>query len=91
MSPEEFNKLKSNDKWTLRKNIHKLNVQWVCGYCGIDQDYPERMWDGSRHCSECDHTLTRRTGGGQNDPFGYSFKYKIVEIRNDKLNKLGIC
>jgi len=96
MSPEEFVKLKDRDKWELSKTMITLHlskvdgIQWICGKCGCDQLPPERTWDGSICCSECDHTLTRRTGGGQNDPFGYSFRYRIQEIREEKLNALGI-
>ena len=74
MTPEIFAKLHSRDRWDVSKLLK--NVTWLCSHCQSNQGKkrPERMWDGSRHCTECDNELTRRTGGGQSDPFNYTFK-----------------
>lgn len=73
MTPRIFNKLNNRYKWDVSKELK--GVQWVCGNCGVDQ-VPERTLFDSICCSNCDEELTHRTGGGQGDPFYYTFKKK---------------
>jgi hypothetical protein len=76
MSPSEFNTLSHREKWSLSK--HMKNVIWCCGNCGLPQGKTPPaapFTGGSTHCSECDYMLTRRTGGGQNNPFNCTFKH----------------
>lgn len=65
-----FNSLPIREKWRLWK---KQVGTWACEYCtSILTDGPGRArpFHGcSIHCGVCDRELTRRTGGGMNDPF----------------------
>ena len=56
------------------------NVTWICKSCGLEQDNetPHRQFMGEEYCSECDQLLTKRTGGGQSDPFNWTFKIKTL-------------
>ena len=73
MTAEEFNALSSHEKW---QNWKKVDGIWTCPRCG------SRMSDGpvrcspfpgaARFCAECNRLLTRRTGGGQFDPFNWA-------------------
>lgn len=69
-SPEEFNNLKDQYKWTYYK--HPDN-KFVCLYCG-ERTWPRRAppFRGEAvHCSNCEEELTVRTNGGQSDPFNW--------------------
>jgi len=80
LTPEEFKKLNHNRRWEASERLR--NVSWMCEHCGEVIDYgslPTKMAMGERFCGDCDGILTRRTGGGQGDPFNYSFK-KSVDI-----------
>ena len=69
MRVEEFNILDDRAKWDNWKTLK--DVIWICENCGEEMEEPESSFMGSRHCGECDHELTRRTNGGQNNPFGW--------------------
>jgi len=75
MTPRIFDKLNHRYKWDVSKELK--NVQWLCDTCGADQGTkpPERTLE-LVCCSYCDQELTHRTGGGQSDPFYYTFKKK---------------
>lgn len=64
----QFNKLRPKEKWKLWKIQSGV---WRCPACR-DECKPLRSnpFHGcSVHCGECEHELSRRTGGGQLDPF----------------------
>ena len=71
---ETFNKLRSHEKWShwfANKKAYK--GRFSCRYCGNKSD-PERCppFPGhTMHCGNCEMELSRRTGGGQGDPFGW--------------------
>lgn len=71
---ETFNKLRSREKWSqwfANKKAYK--GRFSCRYCGNRSD-PERCqpFPGhTMHCGNCNEELSRRTGGGQGDPFGW--------------------
>lgn len=67
---EPFNDLRSNDKWDQWK---AQKGSFICPNCE-NKSKPERCspFPGTTiHCGICDQELSRRTGGGQNDPFGW--------------------
>lgn len=67
---KEFNKLPDRKKWEQWKAYKGL---FVCPYCRTPNT-PERCspFDGTTlHCGNCNEELSRRTGGGQNNPFGW--------------------
>ena len=65
-----FNSLPHGQKWNTWK---EQKGRWACGHCGAIMDdgpnHPSPFHGASVHCGECDGVLTRRTGGGQLDPF----------------------
>jgi len=71
----DFNSLTSREKWDTWK---EQKGTWHCRACG------EEMSDGPHsagpfrgttvHCGNCDAELTRRHGGGQNEPFSWVLK-----------------
>jgi hypothetical protein len=66
-----FNNLSSRDKWD---KYESLKGKWYCPNCGnrTNQPYRTSPFPGaSVCCGNCDYELTRRTGGGQNDPFNW--------------------
>jgi rubrerythrin len=67
-----FSELSDREKWETWK---EQAGSWACPHCGtILEDGPARAQPShgsSWNCSECDGELTRRTGGGQCDPFGW--------------------
>lgn len=72
MNLDAFKKYNSNTKWDISKY---LSVEWKCPYCNAHSS-PIRCepFDGEEiYCDECDTLLTRRTGGGQSDPFNWIF------------------
>lgn len=79
ITPEEFNKLSNNDKWTLIWAKKIKNALWYCLSCGelVDEGItPTTMFMGERYCGTCGSLLTKRNNGGQNMPCNYIFKYK---------------
>ena len=75
-----FNELPSQEKWDIYKKPHwkKLGT-FQCPNCKTKQN-PQRCspFPGmTLHCSNCETILTRRTGGGQNDPFNFKLTPKI--------------
>ena len=67
-----FKKLSSDERWEMSKKLK--NVVWCCESCGHLVDggkRPRREFMGELYCGNCDSLLTRRTGGGQNDPFNW--------------------
>lgn len=71
----DFNKLKSQDKWDTWK---EQEGTWHCSKCKTQLgDGPNRCSPFPRssvNCGNCDAELTRRTGGGQCDPFGWELR-----------------
>ena len=74
MTPEVFSRFNSHYKWDIA--IYLKNVLWCCQYClfRFTSEIPDRTF-GVNYCPECDEVLTYRTGGGQGDPFNYTFKF----------------
>jgi len=74
MTPFQFEKLSHRMRWDVAPLLKK--VKWLCRWCRSDQgnETPKMMFMGERYCSYCNNQLTRRTGGGQSDPFNYTFK-----------------
>lgn len=73
----DFCRLSNKEKWSKAKTLK--NVVWCCAECGETVDngkLPEKEFMGEICCGNCDATLTRRTGGGQNDPFNWIPKRK---------------
>lgn len=87
LTPELFDKLDCNDKWDLLDWL-TTKVDWYCGHCGCEQDEPYGTFD-SIECCECNGELTHRTGGGQHNPFEWTFKYNEKYIRKLKIQKLN--
>jgi hypothetical protein len=85
MTPGEFKILDRREKWDLARQMK--NVMWCCDKCGLEQGKKVPIapfFSGdSTHCSGCDQMLTMRTGGGQNNPFNYTFK-RLNTKRNGK-------
>lgn len=86
MTPEIFDGIKSDrDKWDVSEELK--NVTWCCGNCKnpMGKKLPSSpFFDGETvNCSKCDHVLTRRTPGGQSDPFGFTF-IRNVNNKNHK-------
>jgi len=69
---EDFNSLTSREKWDTYKEAVGV---WKCPKCqNLIPEGPQRCSPfpgASILCEECDCELTRRTGGGQSDPFEY--------------------
>ena len=79
MSANQFNELNDREKWTTFWSKYViLNGTWHCKHCGvIDEIGPHRaspFSGASVHCGDCDGELTRRTGGGQSDPFNWELR-----------------
>jgi len=70
MNHIEFNNLSRSEKWKECKNQEGI---WKCPKCGQTlYDGPKRAshyYGVSVHCDNCETELTRRTGGGQAEPF----------------------
>ncbi len=68
----DFNKLNDRYKWEI---YEYLQVNWHCPHCkSLDgpqrcQPFPGLVME----CEDCGYELTRRTGGGQGDPFNWVF------------------
>ena len=73
----EFNALRDRDKWDAWKQYQD---KWLCKHCGahMDEDPCRASPFGgcSIVCGNCDGELTRRTPGGQSDPFGWKLADK---------------
>ena len=71
----DFNKLGAREKWD---TWVKQEGTWHCPECGTQLGGgPSRVSPfrgASINCGGCDAELTRRTGGGQNDPFGWELR-----------------
>ncbi len=78
LTPKKFNKLSIRDKWDIADSKLLKNIEWCCNRCGLEQGKtPPRapFFEGdSIVCSNCDNELTRRTNGGQSNPFNMTFK-----------------
>lgn len=73
-----FNELSSRDKWDKEPHWKKLGV-WRCPKCNNQVSDPERcgpFHGATLHCGGCDLELSRRTGGGQSDPFRFKLCVK---------------
>jgi hypothetical protein len=71
LTPDEFNKLSSRNQWDVYKRVKGI---FRCPDCNNKVSYPRRCepyHGASLHCGDCDYELTRRTGGGQSDPFNF--------------------
>ena len=69
---EDFNELSDSDKWKYWKDVSMKKWSWHCSSCYTEISSPERArpFHGAEVCcSVCDCILTRRTGGGMDDPF----------------------
>ena len=75
MTPDLFSTYKHNYRWDISNYLS--NVIWCCEEClhEFSSERPDRTWD-VEDCPNCYEVLTYRTGGGQSDPFNYTFKYK---------------
>lgn len=79
MKAKVFNNLTANEKWDALWNKRiKLDGTWHCKHCDEQDDnvpYRASPFSGcSVHCGNCKEELTRRTGGGQSDPFNWILK-----------------
>lgn len=68
---EYFDGLPEQRKWDYFEMFP--NKKYLCKMCGCSQ-IPERVFMGSIECDVCGNELTRRTNGGQNNPFNYTLK-----------------
>lgn len=75
---KNFNNLKSRSKWDTWK---ERRGTWHCPECDVElKDGPHSTGPFPRatiQCSNCDALLTRRTGGGQMDPFRWVLKEPV--------------
>jgi hypothetical protein len=72
ISLSQFQGLPDKQKWEIFESL--LNIEWTCPECGNVMDKPHTVIQGGLFCSHCDELLTKRTGGGQNNPFNWSFR-----------------
>lgn len=90
MKPKQFNAMSASAKWRIWDDrFPKLEGQpkWYCPRCNHQIDNPHRAQPfsgASVHCSYCDFELTKRTGGGQGDPFGWH----LGKVHPPKLDEL---
>jgi ribosomal protein S27E len=97
MTNADFNRLPCREKWD---NYKKMRSKWYCPRCRQQTDVPRRSspFHGAViYCGNCSQMLTRRTGGGQLDPFlwhcgrpqvDHTFKPRYGWAW---LTKLGLC
>lgn len=77
---EKFNALSDREKWNIfQKELEEnKSLSWYCKHCGIEDDnspwHASPFSESSVHCGNCEGELTRRTGGGQSDPFNWILK-----------------
>lgn len=72
----QFNGMSNHEKWETYKDF---DVDWYCYHCGSLTNGPRRAQPSSGsevRCGNCHAKLTRRTGGGMNDMFGWVAKNK---------------
>lgn len=84
MNVTEFNNLPFRQKWDEAKNLK--GVVWCCAECNDivdDGSLPKRELVGERYCGNCHALLTRRTNGGQSDPFNFIPCLKPKKIKLD--------
>lgn len=85
MSWKTFSDLTNREKWN---NYKEMKGAWYCPKCGCNFDVGPTRADpfsgASIQCSNCDTELTRRTGGGQSDPFRWVFKPTMHEPHGKK-------
>ena len=79
MKSSEFNILSDREKWDIfwKSFESDKSLEWNCKHCGSETNSPWRAspFSGSSiHCGECDGMLSKRTNGGQNDPFNWILK-----------------
>ena len=83
-----FNSLPRGQKWNTWK---EQKGRWACKHCGAIMDdgpnHPSPFHGASVHCGECDGVLTRRTGGGQLDPFEWVLVPNNAICVKEKSNK----
>ena len=76
MTPDKFSKLHFHDKWTVSRMLN--DVTWMCDKCksfqGTNPPIAPVMDGVMVVCSICNNILTKRTSGGQSNPFNYTFK-----------------
>ena len=86
MTAKEFNALRPFKKWENWRKVQK--GIWKCKRCGcILEDGPQSpgLGHGSEICcGECEHVLTRRTGGGLNNPFDWVLEDSDKADKADK-------
>jgi len=90
MTPEIFSEFTHRQKWDTTPYLKSIFTEWVCENCKkspTSAPFPFPTWVEER-CDHCDHLLTERTGGGQNDPFGWSFKKSLRHTRDEKIKKI---
>lgn len=81
IAPDKYNKMTDRQKWTFCGNV---NGSFRCPYCKHESNpsmcipFPGAF----KECSECDYILTRRTGGGQLDPFGWELFIRTQSHEN---------
>lgn len=83
-----FNRLSSREKWQRWKSLE--GVSWKCPGCKSEIDGPQSpgIMDGtSICCGECEHELTRRTPGGQSNPFEWVAAKKLPRRRGRVLTQ----
>lgn len=72
LADSAFNALPAFQKWRSWKH---QNGKWMCAGCREVLDDgpkpPPPFPGGAVHCNGCGYELTRRTAGGQHDPFGW--------------------
>jgi len=84
-----FQTLSHRDRWDKSKKLK--NVDWYCEHCGDIVDggkLPKRLFMGEQYCGSCHGLLTRRTGGGQSDPFNFYPLSKGCRKINKKIRLL---
>ena len=86
-----FNALPADQKWVQWKSE---SGTWTCKHCGtVLSDGPSRarpFRGSSVCCDECDGELTRRTGGGQNDPFNWVLLPNVPLQSSPEAQRKGI-
>lgn len=73
LTPAKFDKLNSRYKWDIYWSKLLKKVSWHCGACKCEMSV-ESPFMGEMCCGECEAVLSRRTGGGQSNPFEWTFK-----------------
>lgn len=90
MPRKAFNSLTSREKWDKWKS---LKGKWYCPHCHRQTDKPRcasPFHGASICCGHCDFEFTRRTGGGQCDPFNWHYGKPVTsgETTRRVLDKL---